>query len=231
MSSKHLLPVVLGLSLASPSPAQTPISDAEILKHFQAVVKINTIDPGSETPLVDYLKEVLEAEGIEVKTFAKEPGRPNLVARLRGSGKKRPLLMMGHADTASIDPSKWTFPAFSAAREGGYVYGRGTIDDKDNVTAGLMTLLTLKRQKVPLDRDVIFMSEAGEEGSMQVGILHMANDNFPAIDAEYCFAEGANGIRTNGQLRFITVQTTEKVPRQIDLVAEGASGDYSIPLP
>lgn len=235
MSSRRFLLLALGLALASPSKAQPevpgPIADAETLRHFQALVKINTIDPGSEKPLVDYLKEVLEAEGIEVKTFAKEPGRPNLVARLRGSGKKRPLLMMGHADTASIDPSKWRFPAFSAARDSGYVYGRGTIDDKDNVTAGLMTLLTLKRRKVPLDRDVIFMSEAGEEGSMQVGILHMANDNFPAIDAEYCFAEGANGIRTDGQLRFITVQTTEKVPRQVDLVAKGASGHASIPLP
>ena len=230
----HPLLAAAALALASWSPSQTagpgPIADAETLRHFRALVQFDTIDPGSEKPLVDYLKGVLEAEGIEVKTFAKEPGRPNLVARLRGSGEKKPLLMMGHADTASIDPSKWTFPAFSAARDSGYIYGRGTIDDKDNVTAGLMTLLTLKRRKVPLDRDVIFMAEAGEEGSMQVGILPMANENFPAIEAEYCFAEGANGIRANGELRFITVQTTEKVPRQIDLMARGASGHASIPL-
>ena len=85
--------------------------------------------------------------------------------RLNGNGSKRPLLMMGHTDTVNVDPAKWTFPPFSATRDGGYVYGRGTVDDNDNVTAALMTMLLLKRSKVPLARDVIFLAEAGEEGT------------------------------------------------------------------
>ena len=62
----------------------------------------------------------------------------NLIARLKGNGSKRPLLIMGHSDTVKVDPAKWTFPPFSATRDGGYVYGRGTLDDKPNLMAAMM---------------------------------------------------------------------------------------------
>ncbi len=110
------------------------------------------------------MKAVLEREGIPVEVFALEAHRPNLVARLKGTGKKRPLLIMGHTDVVNVDPKKWTHPPFGAVRDGGYIYGRGTVDDKDNVVASLMTMVLLKRLNVPLDRDVIFLAEAGEEG-------------------------------------------------------------------
>ena len=84
-------------------------------------------------------------------------------------------------------------------RDGGYVYGRGTVDDKDNVAASLMVMLMLKRLNVPLDRDVIFLAEAGEEGSTRVGIQFMVNQHFAAIDAEYCLAEGGSVTRTGGK--------------------------------
>lgn len=104
------------------------------MRHFQAILRIDSSDPpGNEAPVVEYLKSVLDCESIETKIFALDPKRPNLVARLRGNGKKRPMLMMGHTDVVSVDPKKWTHPPFSATREGGYVYGRGTRDDKDNV--------------------------------------------------------------------------------------------------
>jgi acetylornithine deacetylase/succinyl-diaminopimelate desuccinylase-like protein len=151
--------------------AQTPRStdearlDEETLRHFQALIRMDTADPpGNEQPAAEYLKKVLEAEGIPVEIHALEPRRPNVVARLKGSGRKRPLLIMGHTDVVNVDPKKWTHPPFGATRDGGYVYGRGTVDDKDNVVAGLMVMLMLKRQNVALDRDVIFLAEAGEEG-------------------------------------------------------------------
>ncbi|MEO5761172.1 MAG: M20/M25/M40 family metallo-hydrolase, partial [Vicinamibacteria bacterium] len=176
----------LAASASAQTPAASSLSDEETLRHFQAIVRMNSTDPpGNEKPVIDYLKGVLEAEGIAVETFSVEPNRPNLVARLKGSGKKKPLLMMGHSDTVNIDEKKWTQPPFSAARVDGYIYGRGSIDDKDNVTAGLMTLLSLKRGKVALDRDVILLVEAGEEGTTRVGIKFMAEQNFPKIDAEY----------------------------------------------
>jgi acetylornithine deacetylase/succinyl-diaminopimelate desuccinylase-like protein len=83
---------------------------------------------------------------------------------------------------------------------------------------------------VPLDRDVIFVSEAGEEGSNGVGIGYLVKDHFPEIDAEYCLAEGGGVTRIGGQVKYATVQTLEKIPRGIELVSHGISGHGSIPL-
>ncbi len=205
--------------------------EAETLRHFQALVRMDTSDPpGNEKLAADYLKQVLEREGIPVELFALEAHRPNVVARLKGSGAKRPLLIMGHLDVVNVDPAKWTHPPFGAVRDGGYVYGRGTVDDKDNVTAALMAMLLLKRANVPLDRDVIFLAEAGEEGNTPKGIEFMVNEHFDAIDAEYCYAEGGGVNRTNGAVRYASVETGEKIPNGIDLVARGPSGHGSVPL-
>ena len=203
------------------------------MRHFQALVRFDTSDPpGNEQPAADYLVGVLKQEGIPLQVFARSdsPNRPNVVARLKGSGRKRPLLIMGHTDVVNVDPKKWTHGPFSATREGGYVYGRGTVDDKDNVTAALMTMLTLKRLNVPLDRDVIFLAEAGEEGSTRVGIQFMVNEHFQEIDAEYCLAEGGGASRREGQVRFVSIQTLEKIPHGIELTARGVAGHGSVPL-
>jgi acetylornithine deacetylase/succinyl-diaminopimelate desuccinylase-like protein len=205
--------------------------DGETLQHFQSLVRFDTTDPpGGEEPAAQYLKQVLEKEGIPVQMFTLEARRPNLVARLKGNGKKRPLLIMAHTDTVNVDPKKWQFPPFSATRDGGYVYGRGTVDDKDTVVASLMTMLQLKRLNVALDRDVIFLAEAGEEGTTRLGIQFMVNQHFGEIDAEYCVAEGGSVTRTGGQIRYASVQTLEKIPRAIDLVARGPAGHGSVPL-
>jgi acetylornithine deacetylase/succinyl-diaminopimelate desuccinylase-like protein len=236
MSFARILPLLLAfafVSLLSPQKRQTdlPKIEDETLRHFQALIRIDTSDPpGHEAPAVEYLKTVLEREGIETKTFALDAKRPNLVARIRGSGKKRPILIMGHTDVVNVDPAKWKHPPFSATRDGGYIYGRGTVDDKDNVVAGLMVMLLLKRQNVPLDRDVIFLAESGEEGSVRYGIDFMVKQHWGEIDAEYCFAEGGNVVRTGGKLRYAGVETSEKIPYAVRLTARGPSGHGSVPL-
>jgi acetylornithine deacetylase/succinyl-diaminopimelate desuccinylase-like protein len=205
--------------------------EAETMQHFQALLRFDTSDPpGNEKPAVDYLKGVLEREGIPVEIFFNEPNRPNLVARLKGNGTRRPLLIMAHTDVVNVDPTKWTHPPFSATRDGGYVYGRGAVDDKDNVVAGLMMMLMLKRMNVPLDRDVVFLAESGEEGSTRVGIQLMAREHFPSVDAEFCLAEGGNVTRVGGQVRYASIQTLEKIPRAIELTARGPAGHGSVPL-
>lgn len=153
---------------AQPKPLDWTAVDKETLQHFSALVRIDSTDPGgSEKPVVDYLKAVLDKEGIESKIFTRtnfadsSRVRPNLVARLKGNGKKRPLLIVGHTDTVNIDAKKWKHGPFSAHREGGHIYGRGTVDDKDNLAAALMSILLVKRQGLALDRDVIFLAEAG----------------------------------------------------------------------
>jgi acetylornithine deacetylase/succinyl-diaminopimelate desuccinylase-like protein len=205
--------------------------EAEALAHFQALVRMDTTSPpGNEKPAADYLAQVLEGEGIPVEVFALEAHRPNVVARLRGTGRERPLLLMAHTDTVNVDPAKWQHPPFSAARDGGHIYGRGTVDDKDTVTAALMTMLLLKRNFVPLDRDVIFLAEAGEESDTQIGIEFMVDRHYDAIDAEYCLAEGGNATRVAGEVRYAGVQTAEKFPKGIDLIAHGVAGHGSVPL-
>lgn len=203
----------------------------ETMRHFQAILRLDTSNPpGNEKLVVDYLREVLEKEGIPTQTFALDPQRPNLVARLKGNGRKRPVLIMAHTDVVKVDPAKWVHPPFSATREGGYVYGRGTVDDKDNVVAGLMVLLELKRRSVALDRDVIFLAEAGEEASTEWGIQFMVGKHWPEIEAEYCFAEGGSVTRTDGRIRFVSIQTSEKIPYRVTLTARGPAGHGSVPL-
>jgi acetylornithine deacetylase/succinyl-diaminopimelate desuccinylase-like protein len=214
----------------APSPDWSSL-EAETMAHFQAILRLDTSNPpGNEGLVVAYLESVLEKAGIETRRFASDPARPNLVARLRGSGAKRPLLIMGHTDVVQVDPKKWTHPPFSATRAGGYVYSRGTVDDKDNVVAGLMVMLQLKRLNVRLDRDVIFLAEAGEEASTQVGIKFLVENHWSEIDAEYCLAEGGGVTRTGGTVRFAAVQASEKIPYGVTLTARGPSGHGSMPL-
>jgi acetylornithine deacetylase/succinyl-diaminopimelate desuccinylase-like protein len=225
----------IALSAQAPQAPDWGKLDEETMRHFQALLRFDTSDPpmnppGGEKPAAEYLKQILDKEGIQAELFSIDANRPNVVARLKGSGAKRPLLLMAHTDVVNVDPKKWTHPPFGATRTGGYVYGRGTVDDKDNVVAVLMALLTLKRQNVPLDRDVIALFEAGEEGAVRFGIQFMVEKHFGTIDAEYCIAEGGGVTRQNGQVKFASVQTLEKIPRAIQLTAKGVAGHGSVPL-
>ena len=231
-ASAIAIAAVTAVTVAQSQQPDWKAVEPETMRHFQAVLKIDTQNPpGNETAVAEYVKQVFDKEGIPAQLIAAQPGRANVVARLKGNGRKRPLLIMGHSDVVTVDAAKWKFPPFSATRDGGYVYGRGTVDDKDNLTGGLMTMLLLKRLNVPLDRDVIFLSEPAEEGGgADVGISFMVRDHFKEIDAEYCLAEGGGVTRINGEARFAQVQTLEKIPRGIELVASGISGHGSVPL-
>src|SRR6476469_109861 len=227
-----LAAIAIARVVAQTSPAPDwPKIEEETMRHDQAVLRLDTRNPpGNEHIVAEYVKKVLDAEGIPSQIVGSDMNRPNLIARLKGNGRKRPLLVMGHSDVVTVDDAKWKFPAFSATRDGGYVYGRGTVDDKDNLTAALMTMLTLKRLNLPLDRDVIFVSESGEEGSTGVGIGYLVRDHCPEIDAEYCLAEGGGVTRIGGEVKYATVQTLEQQPRGVELVAHGISGHGSVPL-
>ena len=223
--------LLLGLSVAGQTVPDWRAIEDETMRHYQALLRLDTSNPpGNETVAATYLKDVFDKEGIPAQVVGSDPKRGNVVARLKGNGRKRPLLIMGHTDVVTVDPAKWKYPAFSATREGGYVYGRGAVDDKDNLTAALMTMLLLKRNNVTLDRDVIFVAEAGEEGSTGVGIDYLVRDHFSDIEAEYCLAEGGGVTRKGGSVAFATVQTLEKIPRRIELVAGGVAGHGSVPL-
>jgi len=226
------------LTLAAPlasaqSPRQPNWADIEreTLEHFQALLRLDTRNPpGNERRAADYLKSVFDKEGIPAQLIALDSNRANVVARLTGNGRKRPLLIMGHTDVVTVDTTKWAHPPFAATRDSGYVYGRGAVDDKDNVTAGLMTMLLLKRLNVPLDRDVIFLAESGEEGNTRVGIGYVTTQQFDKIDAEYCLAEGGGTNRVGGAVKYATIQMLEKRGRGIELISRGIAGHGSVPL-
>ncbi len=202
--------------------------EPEALSIYQSLIRFDS--SAAERPEAEWLKALFDREGIPAEIHALDPERPNVVARLKGNGSKRPLLILGHLDTVTVDASKWRFPPFSATRDGGFVYGRGAIDDKDNLASAVMTMLLLKRLAVPLDRDVILLAESGEEGQSNLGIGHMMAQHYPAIDAEFCIAEGGDTIREKGQVRYATVQVIEKISRGVEVTATGISGHGSVPL-
>ncbi len=221
--------ILVGLSRAQAAPdfmqAQT-----EAVKFLGDLVKIDTSNPpGNETRAAEYIKGVLAAEGIPAQVFESAPGRGNVVARLKGNGKKKPLLLMGHLDVVGVERDKWTVDPFAATIKDGYLYGRGSIDDKSMDAANLEVFLLLHRMKVPLDRDVILLAEAGEEGTTQFGIDFMVAKHWDEIACEYALNEGGDVVEENGKIQYVAVSTTQKVPRGFSLVARGTSGHGSAP--
>jgi acetylornithine deacetylase/succinyl-diaminopimelate desuccinylase-like protein len=233
------------IALTSFAPAQVPASfasaqrppidwtpiRAESLRHFRALVQIDTSNPpGNEIKAVEYLQKVLTAEGIPSKTLALDPNRPNLVARLKGTGARRPLLLLAHTDVVGVQRDKWPVDPFVAVLPDGYIWGRGTTDDKDNLTANLMAFLLAKRSGTPLERDLIFLAESGEEADPAgVGIRFLVEQHFDEIDAEFALGEGPGAAIEDGRVRRVQIATTEKLPRRVRLVATGTSGHGSIP--
>ena len=202
----------------------------ETINHFTALLRIDTSNPpGNETEAAKYIERVLKKEGIPSKLYALEPDRANLVARIRGNGSKKPLLVMGHTDVVGVQRERWSVDPFGGVRKDGFIWGRGAVDDKDNVAAGLMLMLLLKRMNVALDRDVIFLAEAGEEATSEVGIDYMVDKHWDEIEAKYCLAEGGFASARNGEVRYVAIATTEKVPARARLIARGTAGHGSIP--
>ena len=204
----------------------------ESIERFIELLRIDTSNPpGNESKAAKYLEGVLEKEGIPSKLFALDPERANLVARIKGNGAKKPILIMGHTDVVGAQKEKWSVDPFAAIRKDGYIYARGAVDDKDNATAGLMLMILLRRLNVKLDRDVIFLAEAGEESTTRFGIDYMVAEHWSEIEAEYALAEGGTTVSRDGKVRYVGISTSEKVLRPVRLIAHGEAGHGSRPSP
>jgi acetylornithine deacetylase/succinyl-diaminopimelate desuccinylase-like protein len=205
-------------------------AQAEAVQFLADLVRIDTQDPpGDESKIAHYLAGVLKNEGIESEILEPVAGRASIVARLRGSGKKRPLLIMGHEDVVPVDRSHWTVDPFAGSERDGVIYGRGASDDKAMVATNLEVLLQLKRMKVPLDRDVIFLAEASEEMSSPAGMATIVDRYWDKIDCEFALNEGGGSLVENGTVKYFGVATAEKLPRGLRLEATGSSGHGSVP--
>lgn len=207
-------------------------ANAEALACFKALLRIDTTNPpGNERAACDYLAGVLTKEGIEHHIFEREPGRASLVARVRGNGKKAPLLLNGHLDVVPADPDFWTHPPFEAVEADGCIWGRGAIDMKNMVTMGLMSLLLAKRTGLALERDLIFAAVADEEAGSHEGALYLVEEHPEEVRAEYVLNEVGGHTLYMGDSRFYPIQVSEKGICWFEMTVEGEPGHGSMPRP
>jgi acetylornithine deacetylase/succinyl-diaminopimelate desuccinylase-like protein len=209
----------------SPAAAQTAGDLAAT--YLRDLIRLDTSNPpGNETRAATYLKQVADREGIPAELLGPDPRRLNFIARLHGSGKQRPLLLIAHSDVVPVDRSQWTVDPFAGIEKAGYIYGRGAEDDKNLLAAELAVMVDLQRRKIPLDRDLILLSEADEEAASQGATWVVANA-WPKIDTEFALNEYSYILPTASGVPVVQIQTAEKVPTRFRLVAHGTAGHGS----
>jgi acetylornithine deacetylase/succinyl-diaminopimelate desuccinylase-like protein len=198
--------------------------------YLTALIRLNTTNPpGNETLVADYLKQVADSHRIPAELLGPDPKRLNFVARLRGDGSKRPLLLIAHTDVVPADRSQWTVDPFSGEQRAGYIFGRGAIDAKSLLAAHLSILVELRRRAIPLTRDIILLAEADEESGSS-GIQWLIANAYSKIDAEFALNEGGYVLDTR-RGRLYNVQTAEKIPTRLVLTARGTAAHASLPRP
>lgn len=202
----------------------------ECVTHLQALIRLDTSNPpGNEIVAADYIRQHLEAVGVECEIVESEPGRANLRAVLKGDGSKRPLLLMSHTDVVPVEPEYWSRPPFSGEVAEGYVWGRGAVDMKQWGAWHLTTFLELARSKTPLTRDVVLLATADEEDGSYKGLRWVAETMPHWLDAEYGLSEGGGGEMRIGDRSFFPCRVAEKGACRFHIKAHGSPGHGSRP--
>jgi len=207
----------------------TTISDMAI-EFLRDLIRFDTTNPpGNELPAAQYIADTLRREGFEPVVLESAPGRGNVVARLRGDGSAGALLLMSHLDVVPADPQEWDHPPFAAELADGYIWGRGAVDTKQLTAMQMAVLLALKRENVPLKRDVIFAATADEEAGGVYGMDWLVKNHAGLVDGQYAINEGGGfGVEVSGR-RFYVCQTGEKGVCWMKFTARGTPGHGSIP--
>lgn len=192
-----------------------------VREEFAQIEKLRT-QRGHELELVNRVHALFRVEGVESEVIETAPGRGCLVARVRGTGMKRPLLIVAPVDVAAVDPVEWTeADPFSGAIRNGYVYGRGSLHPKSMAACGIMTLLVLKRQRIRLSRDVVLLLAADGESGGTVGVKAIIKTHRDRIKAEFAIGEGGYMIRRAGTT-FVNIQVSEKSCHRVRIVSSSA---------
>lgn len=198
---------------------------------MQQYLRINTSNPpGNELRTATFLKSVFDREGIASEIFEYTPGRANIIARIKGDGAKRPIILLSHMDVVTADPAKWKEDPFSGKIVDGYIWGRGALDMKSEGLLQLMTMIILAREKPHLSRDVIFMATADEEVLDSGSTWMIANKSALFKDAEYLITEGGDNSREGNEVKYVGVDVAEKAPYWLQLTATGEPGHGSRPI-
>ncbi|MFI5184213.1 MAG: M20/M25/M40 family metallo-hydrolase [Vicinamibacteria bacterium] len=230
------LTLATGLSLTVVSGAAAPAPTYEDLAVdlLRQYLRIDTTNPpGNELKAALFLKGVLEKEGIPVEIDEFEPGRANLLATLKGDGSRRPLLVANHMDVVPADASRWSVSPFSAEIKNGAIYGRGAVDMKSEGIVQLVAFIRLKRENVPLARDVFFLATSDEEVDFAGAERALSPEGFGGRlrAAEYAIMEGGeNRLDPQGKPLYFGVRTAMKAPFWLKLSTTGRPGHGSRPL-
>jgi acetylornithine deacetylase/succinyl-diaminopimelate desuccinylase-like protein len=200
---------------------------------MQGYLRLDTTNPpGNEMRAASFLNRILDEEGIENQVFEYEPGRADLWARLPHTTQtaQRPMVLLNHMDVVTSDPSHWKVLPFGGAILDGAMYGRGAQDMKDEGLAQLVVMVMLKREKVQLDRDVIFLAVSDEEAAGTGTDWFIANHRDLLGNAEFLINEGGENLLDKGKVKYVSVDVGEKTPFWLHVVAHGRPGHGSRPI-
>jgi len=205
----------------------------EAIHRLQKYLRVNTVNPpGNEIEGVKFFKNLFDVETVPSQIFEPSSGRGNLLAMLKGNGKKRPLLLLNHMDVVPVEKERWSVDPFAGVIQDGYLYGRGALDDKSMGIVEMMALLILKREKIPLTRDILFFATADEETGGNWGVK-WAMENISSLrEAEYALNEGGYVVLSEqGIADRYEISSGQKVLFQLQLKTKGTSGHGSMPRP
>ncbi len=223
---------------AAPAQAEDPGADAdgalavEILEELVAINTAPSGGPGQTRRAAEAMAARLRAAGFpadDVAVLGLAPGDGNLVARYRGSGARRPILLMAHLDVVEALPSDWTLPPFELTRRDRYLYGRGTLDNKGGAAMLVANAIRMKRAGYRPDRDLVIVLSADEETS-GANIQWLLKEHRALLDAEYALNTDGGGVLLDGDRpQAFTVQTSEKIYASFVLEARNPGGHSSLP--
>ena len=243
---RRLSPIILVFTwltvLSGNARAQAPSSQPDLGKLAEEaqgwladMIRINTSNPpGNELAVAKYISGILQKEGIPNEVVEMAPGRSIVIGRLQAGPLADPanaLLLVAHQDTVGVDPTKWTVDPFGAIVRDGYLYGRGSIDDKSMLAANLATVVELKRTGARLGRDVIFLATDDEEGGGAASIKVTIEKYWDKIACAYSLNEGGRVMLKDGKVQYVGIQASEKVSYNVVVTATGPSGHGSMPRP
>lgn len=202
----------------------------EMTTWLQDLIRINTAPPHqNETKAARYIQRVFKKEGISSKILERTKGRGNIIARIKGDGTARPLLLMSHLDVVDAETEQWEVPPFDGIKKDGYIWGRGALDCKNVAVLWMMAMVLVKRSGIKLKRDIIFCATADEESGHYSGMRWLVENHFDLIDAEAALNEGGGYGWEFGNRIFFPVQNAEKGNLWIKIKSHGEPGHGSQP--
>lgn len=222
--------LALGACLAGSASAQTVEPTAALL---QEIIRLDTSNPpGREGQVDELLAAKLRPLGFEITIVpTPEAGKSHLIARLKGDGSKRPVLLAAHADVVGVERDKWTVDPFAGLIKDGDVYGRGAIDFKGGIAVFTRAVMQLAERKVPLARDVILLVEADEEAA-QYNTSWLARTHWAQMECEFALNEGGWIIAGDDRrVKYVSISTADKSSIGVIVSAKGTSTHSSMPRP